>query len=52
MLGTAYLCGGAGMLLLTRLEADSSFAGLVLPAEALIGLGLGMAFMPSMSLAT
>ncbi|MGP3972315.1 MFS transporter, partial [Streptomyces sp. 6N223] len=52
VLGPAYLCGGAGMLALTRLETDSSYAGLVLPAEVLIGLGLGMAFMPSMSLAT
>jgi EmrB/QacA subfamily drug resistance transporter len=52
VLGPAYAFSGAGMLLLTRLETDSSFVGLVLPAETLIGLGLGMAFMPSMSLAT
>jgi EmrB/QacA subfamily drug resistance transporter len=52
VLGPAYLLSGAGMLMLTRLETDSSLPGLVLPAELLIGLGLGMAFMPSMSLAT
>jgi predicted MFS family arabinose efflux permease len=52
VLGPAYAFSCAGMLLLTRLETDSSFVGLVLPAETLIGLGLGMAFMPSMSLAT
>lgn len=52
LLGPAYLVGAAGMLLLAQLRADSSFVGLVMPAEVLLGLGLGMTFMPSMSLAT
>lgn len=47
-----FLVAGLGMLLLTQLSVDSSYAGLVLPAEILLGLGMGTAFMPAMSLAT
>ncbi|MGP4111954.1 MFS transporter [Streptomyces sp. 4N509B] len=52
VLGPAYLVSAGGMLVLTRLEVDSSYVGLVLPAQVLLGLGLGLTFMPSMSLAT
>ena len=44
--------GMAGMLLLTQLKVDSDFATTVLPAEILLGLGLGTMFMPAMNLAT
>lgn len=47
-----FLTAGIGMLLLTRLEVGSSYAGVILPAEILLGLGMGTAFMPAMSLAT
>ncbi|GII57678.1 MFS transporter [Planotetraspora thailandica] len=47
-----FVVAAAGMLLLTQLKVDSSYAGLVLPAEILLGLGMGTAFMPAMSLAT
>jgi hypothetical protein len=40
------------MLVLTRLHVDSGYAELVLPAEILLGLGMGTAFVPAMSLAT
>lgn len=40
------------MLLLTRLEIGSSYAAVLLPAMILLGLGMGTAFMPAMSLAT
>jgi hypothetical protein len=40
------------MFLLARLEIGSSYASLVLPAMVLLGLGMGTAFMPAMSLAT
>ena len=46
------LLAAAGMFLLTFLKADSSYTSLVLPAEILLGLGMGLVFMPSMSVAT
>ena len=46
------LVGAAGMVLLTRLTVDSSYVGLILPAELLISLGLGSTMMPAMNLAT
>ncbi|MDN3356545.1 MFS transporter [Actinomadura sp. DC4] len=46
------LVGAGGIALLTRLQPDSSYAGLVLPAQILLGLGLGTALMPAMNLAT
>ncbi len=46
------LLAAGGMFMLTFLRADSSYAGLVLPAELLLGLGMGLVFMPSMSVAT
>ncbi|MTE19467.1 DHA2 family efflux MFS transporter permease subunit [Streptomyces sp. TRM43335] len=47
-----FLTAATGMLLLTRLEVDSSYVALILPAQVLLGLGMGTAFMPAMSLAT
>ncbi len=41
-----------GVVLLTRLQVDSAYAGLVLPSQLLLGLGLGTALMPAMNLAT
>ncbi|MCH0540220.1 MFS transporter [Streptomyces sp. MUM 203J] len=52
LMGPGFLAASAGMLLLTGLEIDSSYAGLILPAQVLLGLGMGTAFMPAMSLAT
>lgn len=40
-LGLALL--GAGMLMLTRVPADGSFLGNLLPAYAVVGVGLGLA---------
>jgi hypothetical protein len=40
------------MGLLTQMEIGSSYAALLLPAMLLLGLGMGTAFMPAMSLAT
>jgi MFS family permease len=51
-LAAGFLLAGLGMLLLTRMEIDSSYAALLLPAQLLLGLGMGTAFMPAMSLAT
>ncbi|MBL1107332.1 MFS transporter [Streptomyces sp. 5-8] len=52
LMGPGFLVAGLGMLLLTQLETDSSYAALLLPAMLLLGLGMGTAFMPAMSLAT
>jgi EmrB/QacA subfamily drug resistance transporter len=40
------LISAAGMLLLTRLGVDTGFASHVLPAELLLGAGLGLVFVP------
>ncbi|MEU9561661.1 MFS transporter [Streptomyces sp. NPDC048161] len=52
LMGPGFLVAAVGMLLLTQLEIGSSYAGLILPAQLLLGLGMGTAFMPAMSLAT
>lgn len=52
LMGPGFVVAAIGMLLLTQLEVDSSYAGLILPAQLLLGLGMGTAFMPAMSLST
>jgi EmrB/QacA subfamily drug resistance transporter len=52
LMGPGFLVAASGMLLLTRLEVDSSYTTLILPAQLLLGLGMGTAFMTAMSLAT
>ncbi|MDT0464352.1 MFS transporter [Streptomyces gibsoniae] len=52
LMGPGFLVAAVGMLFLAQLEIGSSYAALVLPALLLLGLGMGTAFMPAMSLAT
>ncbi|WP_128375208.1 MFS transporter [Streptomyces cavernae] len=52
LMGPGFLVAAVGMLLLTQMEVGSSYAGLLLPAQLLLGLGMGTAFMPAMSLST
>ncbi|MEU0677977.1 MFS transporter [Streptomyces sp. NPDC006172] len=52
LMGPGFLVAALGMLLLTRMEIGSSYATLLLPAMLLLGLGMGSAFMPAMSLST
>ncbi|MGK5631887.1 MFS transporter [Streptomyces sp. URMC 123] len=52
LMAPGFLSAAAGMLLLTQMEIDSSYVGLILPAQLLLGLGMGAAFMPAMSLST
>ncbi|MEU8349350.1 MFS transporter, partial [Streptomyces sp. NPDC048845] len=47
-----FLVAALGMLVLTRIDTDTSYAAVVLPGLVLMGLGMGTAFMPAMSLAT
>lgn len=46
------LLAAGGMAWLTQLKVGSSYVSTVLPAEILLGVGMGLVFMPSMSLAT
>ncbi|WP_307853007.1 MFS transporter [Kitasatospora sp. RG8] len=52
LIGPGLLLAAAGMAWLTQMKVDSPWAGMVLPAELLLGFGMGLVFMPSMSLAT
>ncbi|MFI0814899.1 MFS transporter [Streptomyces sp. NPDC021098] len=52
LMGPGFLVAASGMLLLTQIDLDSSYPALILPAIMLLGLGMGTAFMPAMSLAT
>lgn len=52
LMGPGFLISALGVLLLTQIKVDSSYASLILPAQILLGLGMGTAFMPAMSLAT
>ncbi|MFB7595508.1 MFS transporter [Streptomyces sp. NPDC056160] len=46
------LLAASGLLVLTQLGVDSAYATHVLPAELLLGLGMGLTFMPVFSTAT
>ncbi|MFC5720646.1 MFS transporter [Streptomyces gamaensis] len=52
LMGPGFVVSGLGVLLLTRITVDSPYPTVVLPAQVLLGLGMGTAFMPAMSLAT
>ncbi len=52
LMGPGFLVGASGMLILTRLSVHSSYAGTLLPGFLLLGLGMGTAFMPAMSLSS
>ncbi|MCM3263630.1 MULTISPECIES: MFS transporter [Streptomyces] len=46
------LLAASGLVVLTRLGVDSAYVTHVLPAEILLGLGMGLTFMPVFSTAT
>ena len=47
-----FLLASVGMGILTQIDIGSSYPALILPGLVLMGLGMGTAFMPAMSLAT
>ncbi|MDH6118317.1 MFS transporter [Kitasatospora sp. GAS204B] len=51
LMGPGFVVASVGMLILTQIKVDSSYL-LLLPGLVLMGLGMGTAFMPAMSLAT
>ena len=52
LVGSGMLLGAAGMLYLTGIGVDSSYATHVLPALLVMGAGFGLIFAPAMSTAT
>ncbi|GAA1846283.1 MFS transporter [Pseudonocardia ailaonensis] len=48
---TGGVVAAAGMVLLTRITVESGFVTLLLPAQLVLGLGLGLSFVPLASLA-
>jgi EmrB/QacA subfamily drug resistance transporter len=46
------LLGAAGMAILTQLQPDGAYTAYALPAEILLGLGMGAVFVPAYSTAT
>jgi len=52
LMAPGFLVASAGLLILTQIKVDSSYPALILPGLILMGLGMGTAFMPAMSLAT
>ncbi|MBB5119990.1 Puromycin resistance protein pur8 [Streptomyces eurocidicus] len=52
LMGPGFLLAGVGMLLLTQIDLGTSYVTGILPGLVVMGLGMGTAFMPAMSLAT
>ncbi|QMU72191.1 MFS transporter [Streptacidiphilus sp. P02-A3a] len=52
LMAPGFVVAALGMLILTQLSVTSSYATVVLPGLVLLGLGMGTAFMPAMSLST
>ncbi|MEY9841407.1 MFS transporter [Streptacidiphilus sp. EB103A] len=52
LMAPGFVVAAIGMLILTQLSVNSSYPGTLLPGFLLLGLGMGTAFMPAMSLAT
>ncbi|MCX4409384.1 MFS transporter [Streptomyces sp. NBC_01764] len=46
------LAAAASLAILTQLTPDSSYAAVILPAEMLLGLGIGTLFVPTVAVAT
>jgi EmrB/QacA subfamily drug resistance transporter len=52
LMASGAVVAAAGMLFLTRLQADSSYLTLVLPAELLLGIGISCMMVPGFSVGT
>ncbi|MFI1304023.1 MFS transporter [Streptomyces sioyaensis] len=52
LMAPSFLVAAAGLAVLTQITPDSSYTTVVLPGMFLMGLGLGTAMMPAISLAT
>ncbi|SDN89721.1 MFS transporter [Actinacidiphila guanduensis] len=52
LMAPGFMVAAVGMAILAQIKVDSSYAEVLLPGLVLMGLGMGSAFMPAMSLAT
>ncbi|MEU7154493.1 MFS transporter [Streptomyces sp. NPDC045456] len=52
LMAPGYLVAAAGLVILAQITPDSSYTTVVLPGMVVMGLGMGTAMMPAMSLAT
>ncbi|MEU7635481.1 MFS transporter [Streptomyces sp. NPDC039016] len=52
LMAPGFTVAALGMLVLTQIDLTTSYPALILPGFVLMGLGMGTAFMPAMSLAT
>jgi EmrB/QacA subfamily drug resistance transporter len=52
LMAPGFLLAAIGMAILAQIKVDSSYAVILLPGLILMGLGMGTAFMPAMSMAT
>ena len=52
LMGPGLLAASAALVILTNISVDSGYATVLLPGLFLMGLGMGTAFMPAISLAT
>jgi EmrB/QacA subfamily drug resistance transporter len=52
LMAPGFLVAAVGMAILAQIKVDSSYAAVLLPGLILMGLGMGTAFMPAMSLST
>ncbi|NUQ99669.1 MAG: MFS transporter [Streptomyces sp.] len=52
LMAPGFLVAALGMVILAQIKVDSSYAAVMLPGLILMGLGMGTAFMPAMSMAT
>jgi EmrB/QacA subfamily drug resistance transporter len=52
LMAPGFLVAAIGMGILAQIKVDSSYATVLLPGLILMGLGMGTAFMPAMSMAT
>ncbi|MYT31034.1 MULTISPECIES: MFS transporter [unclassified Streptomyces] len=52
LMAPGFALAALGMVVLSQIDLDTSYPALILPGFVLMGLGMGTAFMPAMSLAT
>ncbi|GHG81381.1 MFS transporter [Streptomyces griseocarneus] len=52
LMGPGFLLAAVGMVVLTQIDLDTSYTTVILPGLVLMGIGMGTAFMPAMSLST
>ncbi|KQV03281.1 MULTISPECIES: MFS transporter [unclassified Kitasatospora] len=52
LMAPGFVTAALGLLIFTQIGTDTSYPAVILPGLILMGLGMGTAFMPAMSLAT